>query len=219
MNGIIEAGYFLATISFIGGLKFLSSPLRAKTGNLLAAVGMVLAVALTFYAAVIDQMPSANIMVILVAIAIGTVMGRVMSERVQMTGMPQLVSLFNAMGGGCAMLLGIIEARLEGVENMDPGIQMLLCAGLVIGAASFTGSIVAYYKLDGKLKDRKTKLVIYSARISLLIILLLFVSFSLGVLPINFVSFVYILAVLGLVYGILFVMPIGGATIPLCVCP
>src|SRR5690554_3536862 len=98
MIGIIEAGYFLATISFVGGLKFLSSPLRAKRGNLLAAAGMILAVGLTFYAAVINQMPQANIMVIVVAIFIGTILGKVMSSRVEMTGMPQLVSLFNAMG-------------------------------------------------------------------------------------------------------------------------
>lgn len=217
MIGIIEAGYFLATLSFVGGLKFLSSPVRAKTGNLLAAAGMVLAVVLTFYAAVIHQMPSANIMVIIVAIFIGTVLGKVMSSRVEMTGMPQLVSLFNAMGGGCAMLLGIIEARLVVVEPMPQGVQLLLSAGLVIGAASFTGSIVAYLKLDGKLKDQKTKLVIYSARLALLLTLLLIVAFSFGLLPISFVALVYILAVLGLVYGILFVLPIGGADMPVVI--
>lgn len=195
----------------------MSSPLRAKTGNLLAAIGMIVAVGLTFYGAVINQMPSANIMVIVAAIFIGTVLGKMMSSRVEMTGMPQLVSLFNAMGGGCAMLLGIIEARLVGVEEMDLGVKMLLSAGLVIGAASFTGSMVAYFKLDGKMKDRKTKLVIFSARISLVIILLLLVLFGFGLLPISFVSLVYILAALSLVYGVLFVLPIGGADMPVVI--
>jgi len=145
MPGVIEAGYFAATFSFVGGLKFLSNPVRAKAGNLLAAAGMTLAVGLTFYAAVIDQMPSANILVILGAIAIGTALGKIMSSRVEMTGMPQLVSLFNAMGGGCAMLLGIVEARQSGVGDMNHGVKLLLATGLVIGAASLTGSIVAFF--------------------------------------------------------------------------
>jgi NAD(P) transhydrogenase subunit beta len=77
--------------------------------------------------------------------------------------------------------------------------------------------MVAYFKLDGKMKDRKTKLVIFSARISLVIILLLLVLFGFGLLPISFVSLVYILAALSLVYGVLFVLPIGGADMPVVI--
>lgn len=217
MAAFIDAGYFVATLTFVGGLKFLSSPAKAKSGNILAAIGMTLAVALTFYAAVSQSLPAINMMIILGAIAIGTIIGRVMSKRVEMTGMPQLVSLFNAMGGGCAMLLGIIEGQQAGVSEMSLNIQLLLAGGLVIGAASLTGSMVAYYKLAGKLKDKKSRLLVYTARTSLVLILGLLASYSFGILPITFVGLIYVLAILSLVYGVLFVWPIGGADMPVVI--
>lgn len=217
MAGIIDAGYFVATLTFIGGLKFLSSPVRAKTGNLLAGMGMTLAVGLTLYAAIADHLPTVNLMVILGAVVIGSIVGRFMSARVEMTGMPQLVSLFNAMGGGCAMLLGIIEARQAGTSTLPFNHQLLLAGGLVIGAASFTGSLVAYYKLAGKLKDMRSKTLVVAARVSLVLIVVLIGLFSLQLLPFGFVALIGILTVLALVYGILFVWPIGGADMPVVI--
>lgn len=217
MSGIIDAGYFVATLTFIGGLKFLSSPVRAKTGNLLAGLGMTLAVGLTLYAAIADHLPAVNLMVILGAIVIGSLVGRLMSARVEMTGMPQLVSLFNAMGGGCAMLLGIIEARQTGTSTLPFNHQLLLAGGLVIGAASFTGSMVAYYKLAGRLKDRRSKILVVAARASLVLIVVLIALFSLQLLPFGFVALIGILTMLALVYGILFVWPIGGADMPVVI--
>lgn len=217
MAAFIDAGYFVATLTFVGGLKFLSSPAKAKSGNMLAAVGMTLAVALTFYAAVTQSLPAINMMIILGAITIGTLIGKVMSSRVEMTGMPQLVSLFNAMGGGCAMLLGIIEGQQAGVSSMPLNVQLLLAGGLVIGAVSLTGSMVAYYKLAGKLKDKKSRTLIYTARTSLVLILGLMISYSVGILPLSFVGLIYVLAFLSLVYGLLFVWPIGGADMPVVI--
>ena len=217
MAGIIDAGYFVATLTFVGGLKFLSSPERAKTGNLLAAVGMTLAVVLTLYSAVAQSLPSLNLIIILAAIMLGSVVGRFMSLRIEMTGMPQLVSLFNAMGGGCAMLLGIIEAQQTGVSNLPLGNQILLTGGLVIGAASFTGSLVAYYKLAGKLRDKRSLWIVMSARISLVLILGLLSLYSLQVLPMGFVGLVFLLATLSLLYGVFFVLPIGGADMPVVI--
>ena len=94
MYAIIEVGYLIATISFLGGLKFMSSPKSAKTGNLIAAIGMVLAVALTFVAAITATVPYTNLIIMLLAIAMGTIIGKRLSDKVEMTGMPQLVSLF-----------------------------------------------------------------------------------------------------------------------------
>ncbi len=217
MAAFIDAGYFVATLTFVGGLKFLSSPAKAKSGNILAAIGMTLAVGLTFYSALTNALPAINMMIILGAIGIGTVVGKLMSSRVEMTGMPQLVSLFNAMGGGCAMLLGIIEGQQVGVSSLPLNVQLLLAGGLVIGAASLTGSMVAYFKLAGKLKDNRNRALIYMARTSLVLILGLLIAFSFGLLPMSFVNLIYILAFLSLLYGVLFVWPIGGADMPVVI--
>ncbi len=217
MAAIIDAGYFVATLSFVGGLKFLSTPKRAQTGNILAAVGMGLAVALTLYATTQQTLPPVNLLVILMAMILGSLIGWFMSSHVQMTGMPQLVSLFNAMGGGCAMLLGIIEARQVGVTAIALNVQLLLAGGLVIGASSLTGSIVAYYKLAGKLKDNRSRILVYSARLALTLTIGLLLAYSFGLLPISFVVVIYLLAFLALAYGVLFVLPIGGADMPVVI--
>lgn len=217
MEVIIEVGYLLATISFILGLKFMSSPEKAKTGNLIAAIGMVLAVVLTFTAGITETVPYTNLVIILVAIVIGTLVGKRLSDKVEMTGMPQLVSLFNATGGGCAMLLGLIEANPMQPQESDLTLQILLIAGLITGAIAFTGSIIAERKLAGKVKDHRTMAVVFSARILLaLMILLPIVYFTVG-LPIGFAPFMFFLAALAMIYGVLFVLPIGGADMPVVI--
>lgn len=214
---IVELGYLLATLSFIGGLKFLSSPKLAKNGNILAAAGMMLAVALTLYAAISQQLPTTNLLVILIALVVGTLLGKLMSDKVEMTGMPQLVSLFNAMGGGCAMLLGIIEAHQREIILMPVDTQVLLAAGLIIGAVSFSGSLLAYYKLAGKLKDMRGRILIITARLSLLLLVALPLAYFMGLWPLSFSLLIYILAFISLIYGILFVLPIGGADMPVVI--
>lgn len=217
MQTVVDAGYLVATVSFVGGLKLLSSPDKAKTGNKLAALGMALAVFLTFYATTQQTLPPLNLLIIMLAIVLGSVIGWLLSAQVQMTGMPQLVSLFNAMGGGCAMLLGVIEARQAGLVQLPLSIQLLLIGGLVIGAASLTGSIVAYYKLAGKLKDFKGPALVIAARAMLVLMLGIIVAYSAGVMPVSFMVVIYILAALALAYGVLFVWPIGGADMPVVI--
>lgn len=217
MTGLLDLGYFVATLSFVGGLKYMSAPAKAKKGNLLAAAGMILAVGLTLAMGIIDKLPTTNVLVVLGAISIGTLIGKLMSSRVEMTGMPQLVSFFNATGGGCAMLLGITEAQQAGTGIMAMHLQLLLAGGLVIGALSFTGSLIAYGKLAGKLKDRRGIFLIMASRASLLIILVSVLFYSAGWLPVNFLHLIYGLAVLALLYGVLFVLPIGGADMPVVI--
>ncbi len=217
MYAIIEVGYLIATLSFLGGLKFMSSPKNAKTGNLIAALGMVLAVVLTFIAAVTATVPYTNLIIMLLAIAVGTVIGKRLSDKVEMTGMPQLVSLFNATGGGCAMLLGLVEANQIDPFTTILGNKILLIAGLITGAVALTGSIIAERKLAGKVKDRRSKTVILSARILLGLMVLLPVLYFFGIIPIGFTAFMYVLAVIAMVYGVLFVLPIGGADMPVVI--
>ncbi len=217
MHAIIEVGYLIATLSFLGGLKFMSSPKSAKTGNLIAAIGMVLAVGLTFVAALTQTVPYPNLIIMFLAIAVGTLLGKRLSDKVEMTGMPQLVSLFNATGGGCAMLLGLVEANQMDSTTALLGNQILLIAGLVTGAVALTGSIIAERKLAGKVKDRRSKTVIFSARTLLILMLVLPVLYFLGIIPIHFTAFMYVLATLAMVYGVLFVLPIGGADMPVVI--
>ena len=178
---------------------------------------MVLAVAITFFTPIGQSIPTTNLIIMLVAITVGTIVGKRYSDKVQMTGMPQLVSLFNATGGGCAMLLGLVEAN-----PMDPKpeiltMQILLIAGLITGAIAFTGSIIAERKLAGKVKDYRTMGVVFSARILLVLMILLPVVYFFGFIPIGFAPFIYLLAFLAMIYGILFVLPIGGADMPVVI--
>ena len=216
MTAILEISYLVAMLSFIIGLKYLSSPGKAKHGNILAGAGMTFAVIITLISSFYNQTVSINLILILLAIIAGTLVGKRMSDKVEMTAMPQLVSFFNAMGGGCAMLLGIIEANQSGSDSSVAALS-LLWSGLIIGAASFSGSIIAYLKLAGKQKDKRTRAIMYISRaliVSFIVIPILYVFnlVGLGIVPITL-----ILATLALVYGVLFVLPIGGADMPVVI--
>lgn len=215
MIALVNISYLIAMLSFILGLKFLSSPSKAKHGNILAGTGMVLAVIVTLISQFFGFSVSINLLLILLAIVTGTIVGKRMSDRVEMTAMPQLVSLFNAMGGGCAMLLGIMEARL-GTPPSSASL-ILLWSGLIIGAASFSGSVIAYRKLAGKQKDKRTRMIMYVSRILLVSFLVIPGLYLTNLLPLGLVSVTLILSALALVYGILFVLPIGGADMPVVI--
>lgn len=215
MIALVNISYLIAMLSFILGLKFLSSPSKAKHGNILAGTGMVLAVIVTLISQFFGFSVSINLLLILLAIVTGTIVGKRMSDRVEMTAMPQLVSLFNAMGGGCAMLLGIMEARLGSPPSSAS--LILLWSGLIIGAASFSGSVIAYRKLAGKQKDKRTRMIMYVSRILLVSFLVIPGLYLTNLLPLGLVSVTLILSALALVYGILFVLPIGGADMPVVI--
>lgn len=216
MNVFIELGYLLATVSFLSGLKFMSSPKKAKTGNLIAASGMVLAIICTFLFITNNTVPVPNLIIALTAIILGGLLGNRMASKVAMTAMPQLVSLFNATGGACALILGVVEAyQLK--QDVSISIQILLLLGLVTGAVATTGSIVAYGKLAGKIKDRKTAFVIVSSRVVLSLNIIIPVLYFTNVIPFSFEVFCVVMAFIALIYGILFVLPIGGADMPVVI--
>lgn len=219
---ILEIAYVIASVLFILGLKMLSHPLTARRGNILAALGMVLAIIVTIVFHEKDGEPIANIPWILIAIFIGTVIGWIIARRVKMTAMPQLVSLFNGMGGAAAALISIMEflnlkPEFIAEHGMANGFVLAILLGLVIGTISAAGSMIAFGKLDGKIGDIRIKAMRYVNMAILAIIIVLVVFIMTRDFTINTELFVYILFAVSIIYGVLFVMPIGGADMPVVI--
>jgi H+-translocating NAD(P) transhydrogenase subunit beta len=191
----------------------LGHPATARKGNLVAAFGMILAILGTmFLTEGHDETYSTRIIYITAAIAIGTILGWLTAKRVQMTKMPELVSIFNGMGGACAALIGLIE--YEGNMGNPLHITTIL-AGMVIGSVSFSGSIVAFLKLNGTL-NKPIRLPKYNI-INTAIMIGLAVFAAWIVMTQQPLSIVIVLFVVALIYGIMFVVPIGGADMPVVI--
>jgi len=221
---ILEITYIVASVLFILGLKMLSHPLTARRGNILAAFGMGFAIIATIVFHRKDGEPIGNIPWILLAIIIGTVIGWVIARRVKMTAMPQLVSFFNGMGGAAAALISMMEfpnIRPEFIaeHGMANGHVLAILLGLVIGTISWAGSMVAFGKLDGKIGDMRIKAMIYVNMIMMAVIigLVIFIMTRNVINSSELSAFIYILFAISVVYGVLFVMPIGGADMPVVI--
>ncbi len=216
MTTILDISYFIAILSFIIGLKYLSFPKKAKLGNLIAGVGMTLAIVLTILTSFYQQAMNTNLVLILIAVILGTIIGQVMAKKAEMTRMPQLVSFFNAMGGGCALLLGIIEAQ-QFHQTDNRVAEVVLMTAMMIGAISFTGSFIAYYKLGGKEIPGNRAVVLVISRITLLFLVLIPVMVSFSFFNLTLPQEAMILASIALAYGVVFVIPIGGADMPVVI--
>lgn len=223
-NTVLEFSYILASVLFIVGLKRLSHPETARSGNLWAAAGMLLAIVFTILFHKEDGKSVGNIPWILAALAIGTVVGWIAARKVKMTAMPQMVSLFNGMGGACAALISLLEflryqdkLALDGAETMFSGLSVSILLGLMIGGVSFAGSMIAFGKLDEKIGDIKAKWLRY-LNLFFLALLLGMLVFILTLHPDPAHNWIiYVFAFLALIYGITFVMPIGGADMPVVI--
>jgi NAD(P) transhydrogenase subunit beta len=216
MKLAVDLVYLFAILSFIVGLKYLSYPSKAREGNAMAGVGMTLAILATTLNYYFAKEVNINLILIIIAVGIGTIWGKRMANRAEMTEMPQLVSLFNALGGGCALLLGLIEAQQIQVGG-DRIPQVVLLSGMIIGATSFTGSIVAYYKLAGKKLDTNGTLIVMLSRITLLSLFAIPTLVSLQFFQISLPAEALILGGIALLYGVVFVLPIGGADMPVVI--
>ncbi len=223
-DSILELSYLIASVLFIIGLKMLSNPESARRGNIYAAIGMVLAIVTTILFHKQDGESIGNIGYILAAIAIGTVVGWTIAVKVKMTAMPQLVSLFNGMGGASAALISLMEfphinAQLIHTHGMMNGHVLAILLGLVIGSVSFAGSMIAFGKLDGRIGDIRSPFMRY-VNIALMLFVVAFVVYimTLGKVDPHEVTYlIYLLLAVALVYGIAFVMPIGGADMPVVI--
>lgn len=228
--------YLLASVSFILGLKLLSNPASARKGNQLAAAGMVLAIAGTIFLYTDETgRKLGNYGWIFAALVIGTIIGTGAARRVKMTAMPEMVSLFNGMGGACAALISMVEFShlahrihsKQGIRLSDifpdsasyynwTGEMLIILAGLVIGSVSFSGSVIAWGKLDGRIRDFSFRGQ-HLFNISLLAVILALSSWLIGIFE-NAHVFVFVtILVLSLLYGVFFVLPIGGADMPVVI--
>ncbi len=220
-NMILQLIYLIGSITFIMGLKMLSHPDTARKGNLLAAGGMTLAILGTIFLYRDENGEGLrNYAWIFAALAIGTVVGTSVSKKVQMTAMPEMVSLFNGMGGACAMLISIIEYRhiMANIATHTPGIgtMIVVVLGMLIGTVSFAGSIIAWGKLNGSIKDRTIaggQAINFILFAGMIVLVAMVASGQFTDMPALF----YGILVLSALYGILFVMPIGGADMPVVI--
>lgn len=222
MNLLVFA-YLLGAITFIVGLKMLSNPASARKGNLVAAAGMLVAILGTIFLYEDEGQKLGNHIWIFAALIIGTVAGTLMAKRVQMTAMPEMVSLFNGMGGACAALISVIEFNHlmhqvdpAGNGNIDPTTLLIILVGLIIGAVSFAGSMIAWGKLNGKIKDfafpgqHIINLVILAATLAI-------AGYMVFAMPAGIQLFFYAIVALAILYGVFFVLPIGGADMPVVI--
>src|SRR5680860_1468854 len=196
--------YLLAAVCFILALKGLSSPKTARAGNLIGAVGAVIACVVVFFYAELDHVAA-----ILVAAAIGTLFGVVGARRVQMTQMPQLVALFNGVGGGAAALVALLElGEIVGGEPGHGGFALAATAfTIVVGSVSFSGSLVTFAKLQDLMTSRPVTFpglpILFGG--SLLVALVLS-----GMTVVDAAVWVgVVLALVGLALGVLLVLPVG----------
>jgi len=208
----VQVAYLVAAVCFVLALKGLSSPRTARRGNQLGALGALIATVVVFFQGDLD-----HVVPILIAIAIGTVIGVAGAYRVQMTQMPQLVALFNGVGGGAAALVALLE--LQEVIGLEGAVGEFTLAAtaftIVVGSVSFSGSLVTFAKLQELVTTRPIVFpglpVAFGggllAAVVVSVLVVLEPSIGLGI----------VLALIGLAVGLLLVLPVGGADVPIVI--
>ena len=201
--------YLVAAVLFILALKGLSSPKTARTGNLLGAGGAVLAVVVTLFAESWD-----NLGLIIGGIVVGSAVAVPMARRVAMTSMPQLVALFNGVGGGAAALVAIVEFLATGQQESTGALSATVFTVLV-GSVSFSGSVITFMKLQELMTSRPVvfpgmKYVAVLAAVGA-------VGLAVAVVPTTTTALVIALCLVSLLLGVLFVLPVGGADVPIVI--
>ncbi|HEY1008927.1 MAG TPA: NAD(P)(+) transhydrogenase (Re/Si-specific) subunit beta [Daejeonella sp.] len=218
---ILTLCYLIGSVTFIIGLKMLSHPETARRGNLIAAGGMTIAILGTIFLYEEQGLRLGNYTWIFAALLIGTLLGTLAAKKVKMTAMPEMVSLFNGMGGACAALISVVEFehlmhQTRVGQAAGGGTLLIIFAGLIIGTISFAGSMIAWGKLNGSIKDFSFKgqhivnLIIFGA----IIVLSGYLIISGDAAAANLF---YLVLALSVVYGLFFVLPIGGADMPVVI--
>ena len=210
MELVIQISYLVASVLFIVGLKRLSSPETARGGNLLGALGMLLAVVATLLYGGLDWQW------IIVGLVIGSAIGAFLARWVEMTAMPQMVAVFNAFGGGASALVAVAEFLKPGTVDATLDVSLTIVLSVLIGAVTFSGSFIAWAKLQGHFEKPLTypgQQVINALLFATLIGLGAWLTIEPGAPMAVFLG----VCGLSLLFGVLFVMPIGGADMPVVV--
>src|SRR3970040_2259858 len=213
----IEITYLISSILFIFGIKSLSSPKTARKGNFLAAVGMFLAIAATL----LDQEVLTFEWIIIGAL-IGSLVGVLLALKTPMTGMPQMVGMLNGFGGGASTLVALseyfkinpnypVDQGLPFNLPIDQGIAMIL--SLLIGGVTFTGSMIAFGKLQGLVTGKVVKYPLQHP-FNLFLILFVLAAGVFVLLNPSMIMVVLLITLVSLILGVLLVLPIGGADMP-----
>ena len=216
----IEITYLVSSILFIFGIKFLGSPKTARRGNLYAAIGMLMAIVATL----LDQ----NVLTyewIIIGIIIGSLIGTILAIKIPMTGMPQMVGMLNGFGGGASTLVALAEyfkinpnypadKGLPFFLPIDQGIAIIL--SLLIGGVTFTGSMIAFGKLQGWVSGKVVKYPLQHS-FNLLLLLAVIAGGVFVVINPSAMNIVLIITFVSLVLGVLLVLPIGGADMPVAI--
>lgn len=220
---ILTLIYIIAAVTFIMGLKMMSNPASARNGNIVAGCGMVAAIFGTIF---LYRNPDGNLLNnhlwIFIGLAVGAVIGIMAAKKIKMTAMPEMVSLFNGLGGASATLISVIEfnhlADQGFPDPLSSGSTMaIIFAGIILGNITFSGSVVAWGKLSGKVKDFafKGQHIINLLLLAACLGLAIFIGSDLHSSSTTILF--YTLFALSLLYGIFFVLPIGGADMPVVI--
>ena len=208
---IITLVYIISSILFILGMKRLSSPKTARSGNLISSLAMFLAILIT----ILDN-STLKLPWIIIGLIVGSSIGVLMAKLVKMTAMPQMVALFNGFGGLASALVSSQEfTRVINIGKISIYSGSTIIISVIIGTITFTGSIIAFLKLQELIP---TNPILIPLR-NILNIFLLMITISIGVILLltNTYVFIYYLITLGLILGILIVIPIGGADMPVVI--
>ncbi len=212
--------YLVGSVTFILGLKFLASPVSARRGNRLAATGMAIVVGWVFITEfLLRDGGLSTVWILAIGIPVGTLIGAVGARRVPMTAMPQMVAIFNGAGGGAAAVVASAEFLRDaggGGATLPVTFMVATLLGAVIGSVSFTGSIIAFGKLQGIVSGRPVTYpgdkIVSGAVVAGILVLGVVLTLVTNSIPL-FLVFV----ALALVLGVAAVMPIGGADMPVVV--
>ena len=207
--------FLLSAFLLVWGLRLQSDPASASKGNKLASVGMIIAI----FSAVIMPLEDSfsNLIWILAPLSLSGVIGYLIAKNIKMTSMPQMVSIFNGLGGLSAVLLSFAEINKWIIypETYQLTVVIVLILSLFIGSVAFTGSLLAFAKLDGYRWSEKLSLPFQHIFNLILISVIVGLSYLFTTSP--DISLLYIIIILSFVYGIFFVAPIGGADMPVVI--
>ncbi len=220
LDTITEIIYLLGTIFFIYGIKRMGHPDTARGGNFIGAIGMAFGILAILFMPLKEQTSPYYfpIIIVVIALIIGSIIGIIASIKVKLTAMPEMVSLFNGFGGGCSMLIGFTEMYKinTGISIGSTSTILIGVFAIFVGSITLSGSIVAWGKLSGTLRD---KIILPFPQLINFIMLVVSIYLGYSIIQGRAISllFIILLTAISLVYGFTFVTPIGGGDMPVVI--